>query len=703
MKRSRAYHPSVSASVLAIGFLLSSVSALAQDEAQEIEPAADADDAAPAARGQVYEPAYFAQYAPRNALEMVAQIPGFTITGGNDGQRGLGQASANVLVNGARFSSKSDSIATQLQRIPVGDVVRIEIVDGTTLDIPGLTGQVANVVVASSGTSGQFRWRTGFRTYNTSAQLYGGEVSLTGSTGNLKYTVSLDNDNDRFGADGPIIITDRLGALIETQESSFSGGFDNPKLATNFTWRPSDAVIANLNLSYGEDFFYRDEPENALPIAGPRRLRFARVDENGPEYEIGGDVEFPLGPGTLKLIGLERFERDNRTSTVIDSFDDVTPSIGTRFARTSGEGERIGRFEYRWRMFEADWQVSGEAAFNRLDRISGLFRLDANDEFISIPFPAGTGGVSEDRYESTISFSKQLTDALALQSTVGGEYSKIEKTGVAANARTFQRPKGSASLAWRLADDFDTSIEISREVGQLSFGDFLASVALTDDNQNRGNANLQPDQSWRVDIEVNKGFGAWGSATLELRHAWFEDFVDFFPLPTGGEARGNIGSAQRTHLEFGGLLKMDPIGWRGAQFDFRGVKRWMSVVDPFTGAPRPFSNDTVDLLDIDFRHDIPSSDWAYGASLFTIDNAPYSRLFEIGREVEGPAFVDVFVEHKDIYGLTVNARVANIIGATQQFERTVFAGSRPDAQIAFIESFDRRIGPIFRFSVSGNF
>jgi hypothetical protein len=129
-------------------------------------------------RGTVYEPAYFAQFAPRNALDMVARIPGFVITEERGSARGLGQASQNVLINGERLSSKSDSARDQLQRIPANDVVRIEIVDGTVLDIPGLTGQVANVVIQRAGSSGQFRYTTGFRAHNTKAQLYGGEISL---------------------------------------------------------------------------------------------------------------------------------------------------------------------------------------------------------------------------------------------------------------------------------------------------------------------------------------------------------------------------------------------------------------------------------------------------------------------------------------------------------------------------------------------
>lgn len=654
-------------------------------------------------QGQVYVLADFAQFAPRNALDMVSRIPGFTINDGNQGQRGLGQANQNVIVNGARFSSKSDSLRDQLSRIPADDVLRIEIVDGTALDIPGLSGQVANVVYTASETTGQFTWRGGFRAHNTEAQLYGGEVSVAGRSGKLGYTVALSNNNDRFGADGPVLITAADGSLIEEQYNKFSGKFDNPSLSANLTYDFTDETIANLNLSYGRDFFKRRETEAGVFATGLARNRTALIDEDGPEYEVGADIELPFAAGKLKLIGLERFERDNFASTVIDRFDDGRDPVGSRFEQVNEIGERIGRAEYGWNQWNIDWQVSGEAAFNRLNRTSRLFDFQPDGEFVEFDFPEGTGGVTEDRYEAILSATTQINSQLSLQFTGGGEYSKIEQTGVAANSRTFQRPKGSVSLTWKPRPDFDVAVEVRRRVGQLGFGAFLASVNLEDDNQNGGNNSLVPAQSWNFDIEANKSFGALGSVKLELNQGYFEDFIDFFPLPGGGEARGNIGDATRTQLEINGTVNGDPLGLAGTRIEVRGVQRWMNVTDPFTGEGRPFSNDLFALIDVNFRHDVPNTDIAWGTGLFADDRVPYSRRQEIGRSWEGPVFLDLFVEHKDLFGMTGRAVFANVLGARNRFERTVFVGDRPDASIEFREDFDRRIGPIFRFSLSGNF
>ncbi|MBX7539890.1 TonB-dependent receptor plug domain-containing protein [Qipengyuania sp. GH29] len=675
---------------------------LAQDEADpQSEPPAPP---AVTAGARVFEPDYFAQFAPRNALEMVERIPGFTIEGGNDdGQRGLGQATQNVIVNGARFSSKSDSVRDQLSRIPASDVTRIEIIDGNTLDIPGLTGQVANVVYQSSGASGQFRYTAGFRPHNTEAQLYGGEVSLTGSSGALDYTVALSNTNDRFGADGPALITDGNDELLEEQFSKMSGAYDNPRLATNFSYAFGGGAIANLNLSYREDFLDIDRPEIGMPAGGPQRTRLAKEKRTGPEYEIGGDVEFALGPGRLKLIGLERFERDNFFFRLVDSFDDGSPDQGSYFTQVDATGERIGRFEYGWNMLDSDWQVAGETAFNRLDRRSALSVLDGSGAFVPVPFPGGTGGVTEDRYEGSLSVSKELSSTLSLQAIGAMEFSKLEQTGSDANSRSFRRPKGSLAGTWKPSDDLDVSLTLARRVRQLTFGDFLGSVQLDNDQQSGSNSDLVPYQTWNLELVANKRLGPWGSIKFSALQAWFEDFIDWVPTEDGGEARGNIGDGDRLQLQVDATINFDPVGFKGARLDFTAVERFMYFTDPFTGETRANSGDVEGWLEGNFRHDVPDTDYAWGASIFTNDQVPYYRRYEVGRFWEGPVFLGLFAEHKDLFGLTATARVNNVLGARNKFYRTVYAGTRPSDEIDFIEDRNRRIGPIVTFSLSGDF
>src|SRR5689334_7844118 len=93
-----------------------------------------------------YGPEFFASMRLANANEMVQRIPGFTLDTGSS-VRGYEGAAGNVLVDGQRPSSKSDSLDEYLRRIPAAAVARIDIIRGGA---PGIDMQgkpvIANVV-----------------------------------------------------------------------------------------------------------------------------------------------------------------------------------------------------------------------------------------------------------------------------------------------------------------------------------------------------------------------------------------------------------------------------------------------------------------------------------------------------------------------------------------------------------------------------
>src|SRR5512145_712924 len=64
-----------------------------------------------------YDAAFFAQYNPQTALDMVRQVPGFSLDGGDD-RRGFSGAVGNLLIDGVRPSTKSQSVDGILARIP---------------------------------------------------------------------------------------------------------------------------------------------------------------------------------------------------------------------------------------------------------------------------------------------------------------------------------------------------------------------------------------------------------------------------------------------------------------------------------------------------------------------------------------------------------------------------------------------------------
>ncbi|MBS1239397.1 MAG: TonB-dependent receptor [Proteobacteria bacterium] len=689
------------AAIAALALLLSSAPLLAQD------PVAPLPDAA--ATG-TFLPADFARFAPRNALDMLKQVPGFAIQQ-EDGGRGLGQASGNVLINGERLSSKSDNAEDQLARIPAGNVIRIEIVDGATLEIPGLSGRVANIVVQSSSISGQFEWEPQLPTKYAALRWSQGKVSVSGTTGPVGYTVALTNSPFRGGTGGPSQIINGNDTLRETRFVATRAFGDSPKLSGAFRIDGPGSSVANLNLSYQWDRFHsRELDERFLPGTpdDPYALGALRNRNRGRNYEIGGDIEFTLGPGRLKLIGLDSHDRSDFSTQFILDYTDARNSLGSRFALASNSGEQIARAEYGWKMLGGDWQLSGEAAFNRLDNVAGLFVLDPSGTFVGIPFPQGTGGVTEDRYEGILSYGRPLASNLTMQVALGGEYSKIAQTGPNAEERSFKRPKGSLSLAWQPEKGLDVSFKLKRAVGQLNFGDFLADVNLNNNNTNSGNNQLVPSQSWEAELQVAKNLGDWGSATLTLYEQRIQDYVTIVPLPGPNpgqlvESQGNVDGAQLRGVSLKGTFKLEPLGFKGAKIDVDANFQLSSLEDPLTGEKRAFDFTRPHNFQIDFRHDVPGSDWAWGWSFRSTKFAPYYRLAEVGYDYNVETFGGVFIEHKNVFGLTVRARMNNLLGGKAINYRTVYGGPRNVSPVDFVEDEKRSVGTIFNFLVKGNF
>jgi len=657
--------------------------------------------AAPERGSRTYTPQDFARFAPRTALDMLQRVPGFAIQQAVQ-ERGLGQATGNVLLNGQRISNKSDDILTQLARVPAGNVIRIEIVDAATLDIPGLSGQVANIIVRASALSGQFSYSPEFRTNFADPNLYRFSVSVSGKEGPVEYTLGLENQASRSAAGGPTLIFNADGSLRESRRDVFTGNFDQPRASARFVIDGPGSSIGNLNMIYRE--FWYDYVEDGVRTR-PGQLPFERdvlTQDDGHNYEIGGDYELALGDGRLKLIGLQRSSHNLLTDQVITDFADDRATEGFFFTRDSRDVERIARAEYRWKWGAADWQVSAEAAFNALETSSELAVLRPDGTVAPIPFPGSAARVEEARYEGIVTYGRPLSPEFSFQLSAGAEYSQLSQAGAGGLTREFVRPKGQFTAAWTPNPSTTVNFRLQRRVGQISFFDFVSSVNLRDDRENEGNINLVPPQSWEAEVESVFRLGRYGSTTLRLFYHLIEDVIDIIPIGPDGQGVGNIDSARRYGADWRSTINFDPLGWRGARLDLRVLLQGTEVEDPLTGEIRPISNTTQRLMEGTLRYDIPGTDWAVGGGGSYARNAFAYRLTEFGLQTEGPVFASVFVEHKDVFGLTVRATAGNIFDARSTWDRFVFDGRRT-GPLDFIERRDRLIGPIFSFQIRGRF
>ncbi len=650
---------------------------------------------------QIYEAAQFQRFAPQTALDMVRQIPGFSISEVSS-DRGLGEASQNVLINGQRVTGKSNDAETALSRIPVASVIRLEVADAATFNISGLNGQVVNVLVREAGLKGNFTLRPELRE-RSGFDPRSGELNLSGRLGKGTFTLGINN-NDAFDGSGwgdELNVTP-AGQLLYTRAYNSLIRGDRPRIAGSYNLQADNGNILNANGAV-EYFRFRRRTEFTRLAPGQAEiLEVSRGRENEYNYELGGDYEFRIGDGRLKLIAYHRFENSDLAREFRSDLGNGNPARGQRFEQLIDEGETVLRSEYRWKAGKNDWQFSLEGALNYLDATAEFFTL-AGNIYQPVPIPGASSRVEEKRAQGILSHGRPLSDSISLQTSLGAEYSKLSQTGPNGLTRSFVRPKGSVALNWKATPTFTVSSKLQRKVGQLRFFDFLASVDVQNGNNNSDNPELVPPQSWLWENEANLSLGKAGSIKLKLDGELISDLVDQIPVSPTEEAVGNLsGTAKRLRGEFNGSFILDSIGFKGAKLDLVLALQTSSVRDPLLQTNRPLSRQSRASWSLDLRHDIPDTQWAWG--LFAEDSRDngFYRLDFFEREFRTGPFTLAFVEHKNVLGLKVRATMLNLIGQRER-SRELFYLNRRNGPIDFIRTSDFRYGTFYRLTISGTF
>ncbi len=673
-----------------------SIAAMEQDVPLSVAPTNDQ---------RKYTPDYFETFAPRTAMDMVRQIPGFQIQENDDNKRGLGQGGANVLINGKRLSGKTEP-RDQLSRINAANVVKIELLDGATLDIPGLSGQVVNVHIENTGISGTWEWNPEWR-HKLKPSLFNGAATVSGERGNLAYSVAFNSEQERRGNRGPAQRFSADGTLYEIRDEEGKNNEDGPGVSVDLTWTPKPDHIANFSAEY-----------NQFNFSGRELSRHTAYDERGDNQEthfvfgedewnasLSGDYERPLGPGTIKLIGYHRSEHSPTKANYRAYEADLGLVENLQYEQLGDEGESIVRAEYTWlRHSNRVWQLAAEGAFNFLDiqnQYSDLFDADNNE--------ADAARVEEKRAEATLSYTRPVNTKLTLQASLGAEYSQISQSGETLDdeySPSFFRPKGFLLATYTPSDSLTINTKLEREVGQLNFYDFIASVDLEDNLDTAANRNLVPAQSWRGEVEFDKSFGTDNVFKARIYGALISDLVDRIPVVINGvdsDAIGNIDKGSQYGIDLSTTLKAHQ-GWlEGSELNLGLDLRNSKVKDPVEGFTRRFNRDKKSVWWVDVRQDLSGSDWAYGLHMRQGRRAKTYRLSTINEfRFNGP-WGEVYIENKDIVGLKVRASLKNLFDASDDATRIVYTDRRDLGEIDYIEEMDRPFGLFFELGVSGTF
>lgn len=654
------------------------------------------------AETQTYQRSYFDQFSPQTARDMVDRLPGFTLDIGTD-LRGFGGSAGNVLVNGARPSSKAGGIEDALQRINAASVERIEVIRGSA-GSSETAGQAVVANIISSQSDRTARWELQLERAAHARINVASELALAGTIAGWDASAIVSGSIERRPLDGTRITRDasdmvtfgelenspsyvRRIAISSEGNRSFAGG--TLSLNGRFSHTPGSTDTERFG-SDGEIMQGR---------ADQRRLIL--FERTTTDVEFGTDWTRPLSNGwSLKLLSLSSFEdSDSRqlsflerpTGTDVSSsiFDSQQETFETVFRTTVG---RSG--EYRFQP-----EFGAEIAYNRLNSNLALQAEDLGGS-TNISLPAANVLVEELRGEAFANLIWRVSDRFTLETGLGAELSQISVSGDADNTQSFFFAKPFAALIYNPRPGLQFRLGVRRTVGQLDFTDFAASASAADDRLTAGNPSLGPDQTTRLSSSVDFRAESGAALNVEIFHEWRNDILEQIVLPSGAQGLGNAGSARVWGVTSTASLPLSfilPGGLIEAEIEFLDS----TFRDPLLSGSRPISSIDSPNIFIEFRHDIPDAQISWGLSYRAPTDGPFFFADEISFNRDSRTW-SAFLETTRFLGIKINFELAGI-GRQNFFRRRSFFA--PDRGGAFTgsETISRDRGMFAALTFSGQF
>lgn len=631
-------------------------------------------------RVKTYDAAYFAAFAPNTALDVVRRVPGFALEETEGEVRGFSQAAGNVVINGARPSSKSESLGEILARIPARRVVRVEVAPGDLYgsDYAGKS-QVLNLVLSDSGgldgnVKASASWiHTGWIVPNLEASVLirtgGSTINLSAGTGRGGQ-VEVGYDDLTRTSDGSRV---ELRDKVNTIERRF------PFFSASWGQEGTKGRAAHLNLRYVPGHFTLHQTNQVTPAVGPVRDDRLTQDFRPTTYEIGGDIARPLGPGVIKFVALANRRDSEVFDTAYQRIGGVTQS-GFETSQTSRYDEVLGRISWSApKLAGFSTEIGSEVAYNKLDNATELYRIGPGGTRTRIDLPIGRAVVDELRTESYLSLGRQLSGPLRLETRMAYETSALEVSGDTQAKRNLSYFKPSVTLDWKGPKGWHAQLVARRTVAQLDFFDFLSNAELTNDRINGGNADLVPQRTWEFRLTVDRPILGQGVVRLTLGHDRVSLLQDRILTPEGFDAPGNIGNGTRSFAELTIDAPLDRLGLKATRIKFSGALQDHSVRDPLTGQDRPWSGFRPKWSwNAELRRDL--SQWSYGVEVFRQDRNTVYRIDELDSFFNSGPFVLGFVEFRPDKRTTLRLDVENIADVAGQRERLFFDPNRTSPQ-----------------------
>ena len=652
----------------------------------------------------IYTIEFFAAYSPDNALDMVSQIPGFSISEGGQ-VRGLAGSSGNILIDGTRPSSKDNDLGDVLSAIPKAQIERIELLQGAAIGSLGHGySMLVNVVRKTNNkASGYVTLQASLSHHDIVAPVaifsYGGKIR--GFNYSFKLEGGKAQSTKRYGGEG---LVNALGQITE-----FGPNFDHQQVEYGNFNTTVDGKIGKTKAKFDFSFrqYLEDRPWQVLATRtgqnAPYRIDEGRDVGRGPNISFGTILERPILGFDTKLNIIASRETD-------DDFYDAGfnlvsgPKNFTRFKSLSKIDEFATQVEMSKKYGKHTVSFGGETGTTRLESESDFFNNISGTGFVRDPDGNSQTNVHESRSEAFIADTWALSPRLSVEGKLRNEWSRISQGGGKPKERDFSYLKPLLAINYNYRPDLIFTAKYEKILGQIDFNDFAFSANLGDGSQNLGNSELRPAQIDNREITIEKKWDKRGTAKVTYFDRDITDVVTSVPVYENGvivgEATGNIPEGHRIGLLANLTLPLDFLS-KGLEVTSEWLFTKYDIIDPFTKSMRENGGQGARGFELEVKYNNEAHKYSYGAFYARGDRGVDFQQFN-SYLWPPSSFWGIWGEYKGYDKWTLNANLELPNGLRIRRVRTDYLVSRADGRTNGGHIRHRDLKPMFNLVIKRN-
>ena len=629
-----------------------------------------------------YEASFFIPYNPLSLQDMLQRIPGASISDSvaEGERRGLRGNEDAILINGQQITGKDSGGASALQRISAVQVERIEILRGSSSEVQSTTQRIINVILREdAGDTLTITAALPNYTNDGSARPIFG-MTYAVNEPNRNYSIAL-NSNPIYRPWRRTKITsdlsgqDTLSAIESEQHNRYT-------IQTNGRYEQTFDSGSRLQLN-GLGSWLINDRERREVLRDPRLpLEINQLSDNlevdqRDEFtvELSADYSFPLGVSdTVTFLALVNWEKENRDRDVFD-LEPLDEPVIVRQLRQDVKTETIARGTYD-RTFSPTLggQIGIEGTINTQDTDFDLSTL-VDGELVPLPIFNSDGKVTEYRGEAFSTMRWRPWGTVELEFGLAAEASRITQNSADVNsARSLFFVKPTLNAYWDVTPRNKLFFSVVRDVGQLNFANFVASITSTDQELEAGNPDIKPVKSWDYEIGLEHRL-ADGAGVITGR-AFYRDVQDARGrLSFNGLVSqiGNIGDGEEYGAEVEVSLDFTRLGWWDGVLTADYLRRKTSVVDPFDNISRRFGFTPLWETSVEYRHEVDTIIDGHVSFNFSQFGARFINDIDKQDRLKEGGALTLSVEHRLTENIRINFSTNNFLNRKIIREREILA------------------------------